>query len=812
MNGTGVNHLSKAQQEAEDQRLIEAKMDELMTVGRQNGMTLDEVGEVIRAFKFADNLHRGVRRKSGEPYILHPIEVAIITVREFGLQLMMVQSALLHDVAEDTPCGVDQIKNIFGERVAHIVDGVTKVNYQKAEQSVEQSRRDNLDNAKRKAWERKKKALEEGATPADSTLDELTRTDSEPEESLQAATYSKILKMMCTDILIFYVKISDRLHNMRTLEALDEKRRLAICSETSYLYIPIANRLGLYYIKNELENLVMKHSNPKQYEEIRQRIDADSGMSERLRQEFTPEIKRILKEGGFEEGRDYRIRTRTKTPFSCWNKMQNKGVPFEDIYDLYAMRIILNVPEAVEKQRCQQVWQIIHDHYEEVEGRLRNWLDYPKANGYMSLHTTIHVPEPINRFVEVQIRSERMDKIAENGDASHVIYKIVHPEVKDENIDVVSEWFRETLAILNDETKTREQAVKEVVENTYNKQVIVFTPMGKEVKLPANATILDFAFSVHTYLGVHCLGAKAGGKVVSLEQPLRNGETVEIIVSKSPQIQPHWVKLAYVPRTREIIRQQLRKQHKRQGEPGKQMLVRYMKDLRVLGENEDELFNTKLGELKRELHYTSDTDLYIDVLTGAVNEMAVAQAFDKLTREGNELLLLNNFRNVFNGDGTATQLEAKNVKDSNSRTFLLDKEYEHYQPEPAPCCNPLPGDMVVGIVKEGKILIHRTNCLKAQEEMANHKDRIVRCRWHKGKEVALLTGVSFEAQDRPGLLTDITKVISGEMELNMKAITLESSRHKVRGVIMLYVPDVQCVGDLIQKLRETKGIKQIHRI
>lgn len=737
--------------EQREEQEIQAKYEELIAACRNNyPISQDEEEEIFRAFSVAKRAHAGTRRKSGEPYIFHPLAVALIAVKEVGLGPIAAVCALLHDVVEDTDITLDQIRTVFGDRVAKIVDGVTKINDVKI----------------------------------------LQQTDSK-----QAENYRKILLSMCNDAYVIFLKLCDRLHNMRTLDSMKDTKKLAISSETHYLYVPLAHRLGLYTIKTELEELVMKYTNPSKYNEIAALIDKTKaqGTPKKLEECLKQPIIKMLDDNGYK----YTLKTRIKSVYSCWKKMERKGINFDQIFDLYAMRIILDVPLSQEKAECFKVYSLITSTFRPDPTRFRDWITNPKTNGYESLQTTVMTP--IGQWVEVQIRTQRMDMIAEKGMAAHFLYKEAHPE---ENIanSPVEIWLQQIRSTLENTEKSALDLVEEFKETLYTKEIYLFTPRGEMRKLPAHSTVLDFAFSIHSDLGLHCIGAKVNGKVQPISYKLRAGEQVQILTS--PKIRPsdEWINYANTARAREALKDFLRNQRKGYREEGEQRLESILQKLH--------LQNTpaNLGQIKRFLKLKSETDLYFQLAMGTITEQDIARSFGRINLDGHNNYFLGEYGSIFEKNSTAIR------NDNGQQSFLLDKEYESYKTEPAPCCNPVQGDHVIGIVTDGKIMVHRTNCKVAMDEMANHENRIVRARWRPGEHVSLMSGIAFTAIDRQGLLTDITQIVSNQMNLNMRAITLEAVEGVVRGIIMLYVLDLANLTQLIHNLKSIEGIEEVRRL
>ncbi len=738
---------------------IQAKYEELVEACNNiKKLTVQEEEDVFRAFSIAKNAHAGTRRKSGEPYIFHPLAVAMIAVKEVGLGPIAVVCALLHDVVEDTDITLDQIHGIFGERVATIVDGVTKISDILETQQV---------------------------------------------ASKQAENYRKILLSMCNDAYVIFLKLCDRLHNMRTLGSMKDTKKLAISSETQYLYIPLAHRLGLYTIKTELEELVMKYTNPEIYAEIAAKINVSAGTEVQLKECLTQPIREMLDQNGYK----YTIKTRIKSVFSCWKKMENKHVDFDEIYDLYAMRIILDVPVEHEKEECFKVYALISKQFPPNPNRFRDWITTPKNNGYESLQTTVMTP--IGRWVEIQIRTTRMDTIAEKGMAAHFLYKEAHPEEHIDN-NPVEEWLQQIRSTLENTDKSALDLVEEFKESLYTSEIYLFTPKGETVKMPAHSSVLDFAFAIHTELGLHCIGAKVNAKVVPMGYILHSGEQIQVLTSKKAYPTEDWVKHAHTPRSREHIKDFLREHKKGFKDEGERLLQQYAEALSLKNDQ------ATLARIKRFFNITSIHDLYYQVANHTIGEQELAQCFGK-AKTAPSMFFLGPYKNIFDKESENESQQPASLPSSLSQhlspfNFQVDKDFESFDIQPAPCCKPVQGDAVVGIMDEGKIYVHRTNCKVAMDEMANHENKIVRAKWKAGEDITFLSGIAVTAIDKKGLLQELTQVITQDMNLNMRAITLEASEGVMRGIIMLYVHSLDNLNKLIESIRAIEGVDEVRRI
>ena len=753
-------------EEPSEDLAVQRKYEELIEACRTNRqLSADDESNIFRAFTIARNAHADTRRKSGELYIFHPLAVAQIAVSEVGLGPIAVICALLHDVVEDTDITLDTLRAIFGERVARIVDGVTKID--KATMIAEQN----------------------------------------ADFSSQAENYRKILLAMCDDAYVIFLKLCDRLHNMRTLGSMKDTKKLAISSETQYLYIPLAHRLGLYNIKTELDDLVMQYTNPDKYAEIANQISQSAGTELKLKECFTAPIRKLLDNNNLH----YTIKTRIKSVYSCWKKMQNKGVQFDEIFDLYAMRIILDIPDIedlapeerrqIEKEECFKVYALITGLFRPQPARFRDWITTPKNNGYESLHTT--VMSPIGRWVEVQIRTTRMDRIAEKGMAAHFLYKEAHPDEQVKQ-SPVEEWLQQIRTSLEDPNKNALDLVEEFKETLYTKEIYIFTPKGKTIKLPARSTVLDFAYAIHSELGEHCIGAKVNARVVPTGYRLHSGEQVQVLTSQKTNPTEDWLKEVQTQRAKDHIKDYLRKEKKQYFDEGEQKLRAFLEKSKLT------ITPERTARLRLFFNCDSDIDLYYRIAQGDITEEGLRQCFH-LSRSKPQLLFLQPYQQLFDGKEQNTPLNA-GKKSFTTSPFLADAQYDNLETQPASCCKPVQGDRVVGIVEDNRIIVHRTNCPTAIHEMSTHEDRIVRVRWRPGEKIAFLTGITITAIDRKGLLQQLTRIISEDMDLNMRAITLETSEGVVHGLIMLYVHNLGGLDQLIESIRAIEGVEQVQRV
>ena len=743
--------------EIREAKEIDEKYRQLLELcNKERQLNSDEEDMIFRAFSIARKAHSNVRRKSGEPYIFHPLEVAAIAVSQIGIGPVGVVCALLHDVVEDTDITLDELRTVFGDRVSKIIDGLTKI----------------------------------------STYDMQI-------QSIQAENFKKILLAMADDVYVILLKLCDRLHNMRTLDSMENTKQLAISSETQFLYIPLAHRLGLYTIKSELEDLCMKYTNPKEYFRIKSLIET----SEVDRDRYIDEVSRPLREALDARGFKYTMSGRVKSIYSIWNKMVRKGVPFNEVYDVFALRIILDVPPGVDKEECWRVYSIITSMFRINPERTRDWLTSPKANGYESLHVTVMGHK--NKWVEIQIRSKRMDVIAEKGMAAHFLYKENHPEEEVHN-DIVENWLKQIRENLDNSDKNALDFVEDFKQSLYTKEIYVFTPKGQMVTLPAGSTVLDFAFAIHTELGMSSMGAKVFSKVVPNNYELRSGAQVQILSSKKVQPAEEWLSFVKTTHAKLEIKKYLREQKKLYRDDGEKKLKSMLASLMKKDDPAD------IDNIKLHLGIDDDLDLYYKIARNEISKEDVERCFKK--EKSPWPMLLTPFKNLFGGGDkapSATSDAGTQLRDQFQYDFdniLLDAKYGNLKPKPATCCKPVPGDDVIGFVEDNRIVVHRTNCRAAIEEMATHKNRIVKAKWRKGEAVSFLAAIQITAMDRRGLLQDLTRVISEEMDLNIRGITIEGTEGVGKGLIMVYVSNLDDLNSLMQKLQAVDGIENVKRL
>ncbi len=703
----------------------------------------DDAKEIRRAFNIAVEAHREMRRKSGEPYIYHPLAVAEICVEEIGLGTTSIVSALLHDVVEDTDIELAEIRDEFGDRVAKIIDGLTKISG----------------------------VFEYGT-------------------SQQAENFRKMLFTLSEDVRVILIKISDRLHNMRTLNSMPRNKQLKISSETMYIYAPLAHRLGLYLIKSELEDLYLRYTEAEEYKEIADKLNQMKASRTRIISQFTKPIKAELKKQGYK----YVAKGRPKSIFSIWNKMKSQNIPFEEVYDLFAIRIIVDVPIEEEKAACWKVYSIVTDFYRPNPDRLRDWISTPKANGYESLHTTVMASN--GQWVEVQIRTKRMDEIAEKGYAAHWKYK--------HNINLEESQLEQWLAAVRDSLESNNVEALEFVDNfrgnLFSQEVFVFSPRGDLYTLPFNATALDFAFAIHTEVGLSCIGAKINQRLVPLNYILKNGDQVEILTSTKQKPSEDWLRFVVTSKARSNIREGLRENKRDTVTQGEEILLRKFKKLKI-----DET-HMMIDRFREFMHEKTNFDLFYKVGKGQIK----LEDFKRF-KEMKPLKLKKRPQGRIK-DARDFEQELKRVKGKKDDILLIGEDMDLVDYRLAACCTPIPGDDVFGFVtvSEG-IKIHRTTCPNAPELLAKHGNRIIKAKWASEHEQSFEVGLKIVGIDRIGLVNDVSSIISDELKVNMRSMAIDTESGIFEGTIRLFVNDTKHLEKLKEKLEKVEGVVKVSR-
>ncbi|SDJ99497.1 GTP pyrophosphokinase [Catalinimonas alkaloidigena] len=698
---------------------------------------------IKKAFNTANDAHRDMRRKSGEPYIFHPLAVAQIVVEEIGLGTTSIVSALLHDVVEDTDLELSDIERNFGAKVAKIIDGLTKISG----------------------------VFQQGS-------------------SEQAENFRKMLLTLSDDVRVILIKLADRLHNMRTLDSMPRNKQLKIASETSYIYAPLAHRLGLYNIKTELEDLCLKYTEPEVYRDIARKIRQTKAARNKFIRDFIAPIQNALHEHGF----DFTIKGRPKSIHSIWNKMKKQNIPFEKVYDLFAIRIILKTEPENEKAACWQAYSLVTDFYKPNTDRLRDWISMAKSNGYESLHTTV-MSKP-GQWVEVQIRTDRMDEIAEKGYAAHWKYKS-GAVVNGKPVSGLDMWINQVREMLEQSDSSAIEFVDEFRNNLYNEELFVFTPKGDLRNLPAGSTALDFAFEIHSEIGAHCLGAKVNQKLVPLSYKLRNGDQVEILTSGKQKPNEDWLNFVVTTKAKTRIKNHLKEESKQIVNEGRALVIKKLK------QNKIELTDVLTNEMRAFFDAKTPADLFHRFGKGSLAPADIRRFLEvkesKKSQKAPEVQ-----------DAKTFAKEIRKVHEEDM--LLIGEDMDSIDYVFAKCCNPIPGDDVFGFVTvtEG-IRIHRTNCPNAAELMSRYGYRVIKAKWTSQHELAFLAGLKIRGTDRVGLVNDVTRIISNELKVNMRSITVGTDDGVFEGSIMLFVHDTKHLEELIDKLKRVKGIETVTR-
>jgi GTP pyrophosphokinase len=699
--------------------------------------------EMVRAaFEMSANAHKTMRRKSGEPYILHPISVAMICVEEIGLGVRSTICALLHDTVEDTDITLEDVEREFGTEIAKIVDGLTKIS---------------------------------------SVIDTNT--------SQQAENFKKILLTLTDDPRVILIKLADRLHNMRTLDFMKREKQLKIASETVWVYAPLAHRMGLYSIKTELEDLSMKYMEPEAYKDIAKKLAETKRERSRYINEFIRPIKDKLISSGF----DFEIYGRPKSIHSIWNKIKKKGVSFDEVYDLFAIRIILNSAPEKEKEECWKVYSIITDEYNPSPERLRDWLSNPKSNGYEALHTTVMGTQ--GKWVEIQIRTKRMNEIAEKGLAAHFKYKEGNTEE-----DRFDKWFGQIREVLSHDDSDSVNFLHDFKTSFLAEEIYVYTPKGEVKMLPTGSTALDFAFSIHSAIGSKCIGAKVHHKLVPISHKLRSGDQIEIITSNKQKPHEDWLNIVVTAKAKSKIKDALREEKRKIADDGKYVLQKKLEGMGVA------YSNGNIEEVTQFYKLNSNLDLFYKIATKNIDlrELKEFQVIgDRLEHPKPKPII---------AESVVDAHVQKTFSKKDSELIIFGESSDKIQYALAKCCNPIPGDDVFGFVSTGKgLIIHRTSCPNATQLLANYGHRVVKTKWAKNKEISFLTGLKIIGMDDVGVIHKITNIISGDLKINIAGLTIESGEGIFEGTIKVFVHDKEELEELVDRLKSLHGIQRVDR-
>jgi GTP pyrophosphokinase len=746
------------QEEADDQLINEAfqkLLDSYLSSRHRKKVDL-----ITKAFNFARQAHKGVRRLSGEPYIMHPIAVAQIACAEIGLGSTSICSALLHDVVEDTDYTVEDIENIFGAKIAQIVDGLTKIS---------------------------------GGIFGE-------------QASAQAENFKKLLLTMSDDIRVILIKICDRLHNMRTLESQPANKQYKIAGETLYIYAPLANRLGLNKIKSELENLSFKFEHPDEYAAIEAKLRSTQVSRDELFEQFTNPIEASLQKMGIK----YEIKERVKTPYSIWNKMQNKHVSFEEIYDILAVRIIFTPNNREDEvNECFKIYVAISKIYKSHPDRLRDWLSHPKANGYQALHVTLMSKQ--GRWIEVQIRSDRMNEIAEQGFAAHWKYKDGVDEEYTEDETELNEWLRTIKEILDDPQPDAMDFLDTIKLNLFASEIFVFTPKGEIRTMPAGCTALDFAFSIHTFLGSHCIGAKVNHKLVPLSHKLQSGDQVEILTSKSQHVSPSWINFVSTAKAKAKIQAILRRDNREIQREGEEIMNAFLQ------KNGFEPSISQVDKLAEFHDYSKRNEFF-----QAIGEKIVLLG----EKDVDELHGKNKEEEQNSGWRKYVPFVGKKKKEDHNKQelFVVPEKFNRKKPifineeninqyKFVGCCHPIPGDDALGYINnKNQVEIHKRTCPVAAKLKSGFGNRILDIKWDMHKILFFDATIRIGGIDRLGMLNEITQVISSQMNVNIHKLTITSEEGIFDGSIELRVHDRENVRSIIENLKRIPDLKEISEI
>ena len=702
----------------------------------------DDSKIIKKAFRISLEAHKDMRRKSGEPYILHPISVAQICVNEIGLGTTAIIAALLHDVVEDTDISLQFIEKEFGERVAKICDGLTKIS---------------------------------GVLS--------------PGSSIQSENFRKMLLTLVDDVRVILIKLADRLHNMRTLDSMSRSAQLKNSSETIFIYSPLAHRLGLYTIKSELDDLYLKYTDNKSYRLVSNKLSETKDIRDKFIRSFIRPIKKKLKEFDL----SYKIIGRPKSIFSINNKMKKQNKAFEEIYDLFAIRIILNSDIEDEKTHCWQAYSSVTDCYQPNPDRLKDWVSTPKTNGYESLHTT--VMSNTGKWVEVQIRSKRMDEIAEKGFAAHWKYK-----EKLKGGTQFDDWISSIRDLISQKNYSPQEFLDDFKGNLYNEEIFVFTPNGDLKTLPLNSTVLDFAFSIHSELGSKCTGAKIDDKLVPINYKLKSGDQVNVITSSNQKPTEDWLKKVETSKAKLAIKNNINRQRKNLSSQGKDLLKRKLKQLKLE-------FDENISKISSYFQYKSIIEFYFDIAEGTFNLKRIKEYLDHLKN------VKNKSKNKIIEIEIDRSKSVKHKDNFNGRIVEFEGKKDNIDYSLSKCCKPIPGDDIFGFitVNEG-IKVHRTNCKNSPELLSKYAYRILKASWYHESNDNFISTLSIEGTDRVGVIDDITKIISSQLKVNMKSINVNLKDGIFKGNIELFVSDTLQLSKLIKKLQKVSNVNNVIRL
>ncbi|MBN2636271.1 MAG: bifunctional (p)ppGpp synthetase/guanosine-3',5'-bis(diphosphate) 3'-pyrophosphohydrolase [Prolixibacteraceae bacterium] len=714
----------------------------------------ERLERIEKAFRFANAAHDGIRRKSGEPFIIHPIAVAKIVAKELGLGATSIQAAILHDVVEDTEYKLPDIETMFGEKVARIVDGLTKL--------------------------------------------------SGDFDSRQVLTLKKILMTLSDDVRVILIKIADRLHNMQTLESMPTNKKMKIAGETLFLYVPLAHRLGLYNIKTDLEELSFKYKHPEEYNQINYMLHDQEEKRNYLVNEFIKPIREKLEAEKF----DCQVTHRLKSSYSIWQKMQKKGITFNEIYDILAIRIIIKPdPEISEKRQCFDVLSIVTDIYRPKPDRIRDWINLPKVNGYESLHVTVMGPQ--GKWVEVQIRTERMDEIANRGFAAHYRYKDISTYESE-----LETWIERIRDHLKNPDSDAFEFLDDFKLSLYGTDINVFTPKGDMISMPQESTIIDFAYEIHTDIGNKCIGAKINFKLVPINHVLQNGDQIEILTSEHQTPKLEWLKFSTTAKARAKIKDAFKLEKNKHIEDGKIMVEK------AIIEAGAPLTMNNLKKIIAHFNLNNKDQLYSEVGMGFIkldnlNEVLGRKSENKLIKYWNITFGSKKRAEKGNLEEVTNTKQKKETKPKidKKKTFLLKENQDDINYSLAKCCNPIPGDHVMGyLTTDEDVIIHKADCPILARYIANQGEKIVTAEWTRFKKQSFLARIKLEGFDRMGIVNQVTNIISKEHNINMRSVQFDTNEGIFKGDLFLYIHNAEDLNNLISQLKKIKGIDSVERI
>ncbi|MBQ4197096.1 MAG: bifunctional (p)ppGpp synthetase/guanosine-3',5'-bis(diphosphate) 3'-pyrophosphohydrolase [Bacteroidales bacterium] len=746
----------------EDNELIEREFEQLRLAALRRCASQEEYEGVLKAFEFANEAHKGVRRRSGEPYIIHPIAVAKIVVQEIGLGYKSIVAALLHDVVEDTEYTTEDVERLFGSKIASLVDGLTKI----------------------------KSAI-------DSKIEE-----DKSEKSIQAENFKRILLTLNDDVRVILIKLADRLHNLRTIDSMPERKQDKILSETMYIFIPLAHRLGLYSIKSEMENIWLKFRQPEQYNEISRRIQEYSREKGGSIDKFIEPISKLLESARYK----FTINKRIKTPYSVWNKMQTKGIPFEEIYDLFAVRIVFTPKKgSSERKQCWDIYSLISEDYLSNTDRIRDWVSTPKSNGYEALHCTLMSPH--GGWVEVQIRTVRMDAIAEKGVAAHWNYKGDKINNSENELD---NWLNMVREVLENPDVNALEFLDNFHTGLMSKEIYAFTPAGEAKRLEKGSTVLDFAYAIHSEIGNRAIAAKVNLKLVPISYELRNGDQVEIITADSQKPQRQWLEFAKTAKARNMILDSIKGDIKDTIKKGQEILEQELVKLGV------KQHIRVLKKLIAEFKVSNKDELYSKIGSGLIDLSNLEEILKK--NKENKLVQFWNLQffsgKEKNGD-EGPDHPAENGKIDKHKDYLLkenpiDKTLTY---KVADCCNPIPGDPIIGFIDEdGQVVIHKKVCPRAISLASTNGGNIINAKWTKHTILSFLARIEMKGIDRLGIVNDITRYITLILSVNIRKLFFETHDGVFYGYIDLYVHNTNDLEEIIKNIENIKGIETAARV